>query len=85
MYNSIYCKSIYLRYILSFFYSIGTVEPGYSEPGCTENLAIPKRPDGYYTHVFYPGYSEIIAIVKGSVGFMHFTIARFDCRYSFYI
>ena len=23
-----------------------------------------------------PGYSEIIAIVKGSVGFMHFTIAR---------
>ena len=29
-----------------------------------------------------PGYSEIIAIVKGSVGFMHFTIARFDCTLS---
>ena len=33
----------------------------------------------YYTHVFYSGYSEIIVIVKGLVGFMHFTIARFDC------
>ena len=25
-----------------------TVEPGYSEPGCSENLAVLKRPDGLF-------------------------------------
>ena len=45
------------------------------------DLAILKRPDGLFLlHTcILPGYSEIIAIMKGSVGFMHFTIARFDC------